>query len=48
MDSKGPPCIQGTHVIDQLDGINNGDMVKFSYVPNENGLLNITKIEKMR
>ncbi|KUO75132.1 MAG: hypothetical protein APF77_01910 [Clostridia bacterium BRH_c25] len=37
-----------TDVLDQLEGINDGDIVKFSYEANENGQLNITKIEKVK
>lgn len=37
-----------TDVLDQLDGINDGDMVKFSYEANENAQLIITKIEKVK
>lgn len=37
-----------TDVLDQLEGIADGDMVKFSYEANENGQLNITKIEKVK
>ncbi|HWR61628.1 MAG TPA: hypothetical protein VN580_08465, partial [Clostridia bacterium] len=36
-----------TGVIDQLEGIEDGNMVKFSYEANENGQLTITKIEKV-
>lgn len=35
-----------TDVLDQLDGIKDGDMVKFSYEANEDGQMIITKIEK--
>ena len=37
-----------TDILDQLDGINDGDMVKFSYEANENGQLNITRIGKVK
>ncbi len=37
-----------TDVLNQLDDIKDGDMVKFSYEANENGQLNITKIEKLK
>lgn len=36
-----------TDVLEQLKGIEDGAMVKFSYEPNESGQLNITKIEKV-
>lgn len=35
-----------TNVLDQLKGIEDGDMVKFSYEGNADGQLIITKIEK--
>ena len=37
-----------TDVLDQLEGIEDGAMVKFSYEANENGQMNITKIEKVK
>lgn len=37
-----------TDVLDQLKDINDGDVVKFSYEENENGQLNIIKIEKVQ
>lgn len=37
-----------TDVLVQLEGIEDGDMVKFSYEANEDGQLNITKIEKVK
>lgn len=37
-----------TDVLDQLKGIKDGDMVKFSYEGNEYGQLIITKIEKVK
>ncbi|HYF84699.1 MAG TPA: hypothetical protein VEB00_16980 [Clostridia bacterium] len=37
-----------TDVLDQLDGIEDGDMVKFSYEANGDDQLNITKIEKVK
>lgn len=37
-----------TDVIDQLKDIKDGDMVKFTYEANDNGQLNITKIEKIK
>lgn len=37
-----------TDVLDQLEGINDGDMVKFSYKANEQGQMIITKIEKLK
>jgi Cu/Ag efflux protein CusF len=37
-----------TDVLGQLEGISDGDIVKFSYESNEYGQLNITKIEKMK
>ncbi len=37
-----------TDVLDQLEGIEDGDMVKFSYEANGDGQLNITKIEKLK
>ena len=37
-----------TDVLDQLKGIKEGDMVKFSYEGNEYGQLIITKIEKAK
>jgi hypothetical protein len=40
-------ALRVTDVLDQLKGINDGDMVKFSYETNENGQLNIIKIEKV-
>ena len=35
-------------VLDQLEGIKDGEMVKFSYSPNDQGQLIITKIEKLQ
>ena len=35
-----------TDVLDQMKGIEDGDMVKFSYEANESGQLIITKVEK--
>ncbi|HYE82000.1 MAG TPA: hypothetical protein VEG39_07530 [Clostridia bacterium] len=37
-----------TDVLDQLEGIKDGDLVRFSYESNEDGQLNITKIEKVK
>lgn len=37
-----------TDVLDQLEGIKDGDLVKFSYEANKDGQLNITKIEKLK
>ncbi len=34
-------------VLEQLEGISDGDLVKFSYTHNESGQLVISKIEKM-
>jgi PBP1b-binding outer membrane lipoprotein LpoB len=48
MNPEGPLAFRVTDVLDQLDGINDGDIVKFTYVKNENGQLNVTKIERMR
>jgi Cu/Ag efflux protein CusF len=35
-----------TDVLDQLEGIEDGDLVKFSYKQNDQGQMIITKIEK--
>ncbi|MDF2519710.1 MAG: hypothetical protein K0R84_338 [Clostridia bacterium] len=35
-------------VLDQMEGINDGDKVKFSYIQNEQGQMVITKIEKVQ
>lgn len=37
-----------TNSLDQLEGIEDGDMVVFSYEENEYGQLNIIKIEKVK
>jgi Cu/Ag efflux protein CusF len=37
-----------TDVLEQLSGIKDGDMVKFSYEANSDGQLNITKIQKVK
>jgi Cu/Ag efflux protein CusF len=37
-----------TDVLDQLEGIKDGDMVKFSYKANDQGQMIITKIEKLQ
>jgi Cu/Ag efflux protein CusF len=37
-----------TDVLEQLEGIQDGDMVKFSYKANDQGQMIITKIEKLQ
>lgn len=46
INSEDTLAFRVTGVIDQLEGIEDGDTVKFSYEANENGQLIITKIEK--
>ena len=47
MTPGGPNAFRVTDVMDQLKGIKDGDMVKFSYKANDQGQLIITKIEKL-
>ncbi|MDF2530708.1 MAG: hypothetical protein K0Q65_289 [Clostridia bacterium] len=37
-----------TDILDQLEGIKDGEMVKFSYKANDQGQMIITKIEKLQ
>lgn len=43
----GPNAFRVTDVLEQLKGIKDGDMVKFSYKANNQGQMIITKIQKL-
>ncbi len=47
MSPTDSPAFRTTEVNDQLEGIKDGDMVKFSYELGPEGQLIITKIEKL-